>query len=107
MGNDGITYQELGTGAVRTSINQPEDWIDPKIGIANYEVFAALTGDAIDAGSSATGVWLPLSTERIWILNEGQPNQTSLSVLAIQVRLTSGLVLAGPVDYTLRAQVIN
>jgi hypothetical protein len=103
MGNDGITYEEVGAGVpVRTAINQPSDWLNPKNNMALYEVFVSLSGDALDGASSALDTWLSLSTERIWILAENASNRNNLSQLAVQVRQGS-VVQAGPVNYTLIA----
>jgi len=87
IGADGIMYQELGIVPVRTAINQPSDWIDPKIGAALYEVMVTVAGDPLHPPSDAEGVWLPLSSERIWIQIETQNNNSESSTLTVQVRI--------------------
>lgn len=104
MGADGITYQELTPVQTRTALNQPDDWINPKVGMDNYEVFVSNSGDPILAGSDPLDTWLNLGTERNWgVFQNGTGEQTA--ILAVTVRLaTGGLVLAGPTTYTVSAQ---
>jgi len=95
VGIDGITYQELGTpGPVRSAINQPSDWIDPKIGsLGSYQVMATqLSGGALDIGSDVLLTWLPMSTERLWSVTETANNSTTVAQLQVDIRLGTGAI---------------
>jgi hypothetical protein len=72
------------------------DWIDPKANApSNYEVQATLNGGTLTLGSSATGSWLALTSNRSWsvtqIVNSGSSNAADLT---IEIRKGSGATLA-------------
>ena len=72
------------------------DWISPKASApSDYEVQATLNAGTLSGGSSATGSWLALTSNRLWrvaqIVNSGESNAADLT---IEIRKGSGAVLA-------------
>jgi hypothetical protein len=72
------------------------DWIDPKASApSDYEVQATLNAGLLTIGSSATGSWLALTSNRSWsvtqIVNSGSSNAADLT---IEIRKGSGATLA-------------
>ena len=81
------------------------DWIDPKASApSDYEVQATLNAGTLTFGSSATGSWLALTSNRSWsitqIVNSGSSNAADLT---IEIRKGSGATLASA-NVTLEAE---
>ena len=104
MGNDGVTYQERTLAQTRTAINPP-DWLDPAVGIGNYEVSVTFTGEAPLAGSDLSdGTWLSLSTERFWSQEyTSSASGDNTTVLTVSIRNANTLIVLASADYTLIA----
>ena len=71
------------------------DWIDPKASApSDYEVRATLNSGTLNVGSSATGSWLALTSNRSWGVTQiivGAADQVDLT---IEIRKGSGATLA-------------
>ena len=81
------------------------DWIDPKASApSDYEAKATLNAGTLTLGSSATGSWLVLTSNRSWsvtqIVNSGSSNAADLT---IEIRKGSGATLASA-SVTLEAE---
>ena len=81
------------------------DWIDPKASApSDYEAKATLNAGTLTLGSSATGSWLALTSNRSWsvtqIVNSGSSNAADLT---IEIRKGSGATLASA-SVTLEAE---
>lgn len=61
--SDGDISKEEGAATTDTG-----DWINPKVNMASYEVFATLNSGSLTSGT--TGAWLALSTTRTWTLDQ-------------------------------------
>jgi len=103
----GITNWQRGTDAAPTSQQiDPDNWIDPKTGMSNYEASATSTGDALDAASDLDdGTWLNLGTSRLWIVERPTPPAgTTSAVVTIQIRHATSLVVLTTAVYTITAE---
>ena len=71
------------------------DWIDPKANApSDYEVQATLNAGTLTPGSSATGSWLALTSNRSWSLQQITIGQATQVDLTIEIRKGSGATLA-------------
>jgi hypothetical protein len=71
------------------------DWIDPKASApSDYEVKATLNSGTLNGGSSATGSWLALTTNRSWGVTQIIVGVADTGDLTIEIRKGSGAVLA-------------
>ena len=71
------------------------DWIDPKASApSDYEVQATLNAGTLTVGSSATGSWLALTSDRSWSVRQTVIGVADTGDLTIEIRKGSGAVLA-------------
>ena len=71
------------------------DWIDPKASApSDYEVQATLNAGTLSGGSSATGSWLALTSNRSWTLGRVTVGVADQVELTIEIRKGSGATLA-------------
>lgn len=71
------------------------DWIDPKASApSDYEVKATLNSGTLNGGSSATGSWLALTSNRSWGVTQIVVGVADTGDLTIEIRRGSGAVLA-------------
>jgi hypothetical protein len=88
-----ISYELLSTGvAQRTSgslgtLQFPGEWLVSGAA-SNYEVRATLDSGSLTAGSSATGTWLSLTSNRSWFIDLG-----GSADLTIEIRNASTLAV--------------
>ena len=80
------------------------DWIDPKASApSDYEVRATLNSGTLNGGSSATGSWLALTSNRSWGVTQIVVGVADTVDLTIEIRKGSGAALASA-TVTLDAQ---
>ena len=71
------------------------DWIDPKASApSDYEVKATLNSGTPNGGSSATGSWLALTSNRSWGVTQVVVGVATQVDLTIEIRKGSGATLA-------------
>lgn len=71
------------------------DWISPKASApSDYEVRATLNSGTLNAGSSATGSWLALTSNRSWGVTRTVVGVADTGDLTIEIRKGSGATLA-------------
>lgn len=71
------------------------DWIDPKASApSDYEVQATLVSGTLTGGSSATGSWLALTSNRSWTLTQTVIGVATQVDLTIEIRKGAGATLA-------------
>ena len=71
------------------------DWIDPKASApSDYEVKATLNSGTLNGGSSATGSWLALTSNRSWGVTQTVIGVATQVDLTIEIRKGSGATLA-------------
>lgn len=81
------------------------DWVNPPVlAPGDYEVRCTATGDALRSGSSATGTWLALTTNRWWGIRRTAFG-TSSAGLTIEIRKASGATLISNGPFTIRATI--
>lgn len=105
FGADGNIYEEVTTLPTRNQINALTNWIRPTTSRALYEVMATVTGDALEAGSSAINTWLPGGVEYVWSNLVTSSNQDKETTVTLQVRLgaivkDSGAFFLNPITGT-------
>jgi len=73
--------------------NYANEWTNPLTGGqgGNYEVQATLQAGTLSAGSSATGSWLALTSNRAWLVSQVAPGNKAATLL-IEIRLNAGAV---------------
>ena len=59
------------------------DWIAPKVGLANYEVFATLNSGSLTAGT--TGSWVDLTLGPTWVRNRTTVGSAAANI-TVQIR---------------------
>lgn len=98
----GILYESDGDvinqhGA--TGDTDVDDWLSPKTGAPGaYEIRAILNSGTPPAGS-AVGSWLPLTSNRSWILSSS-PSQSKTCQLTIEIRSGATVLDSGTITLT-------
>ena len=93
----------LTSAGVRTASGLSNaNWINPAVGMGDFEVLATVQSGALSSGS--TGSYLPLSTTRTWTRQRSGVG-SSACVIRIQVRRISDAVQVADVTITLQATV--
>ena len=86
LDSDGKVYKYEGSSATlpNTFI---ENWVVPNSEASNYECYVTSLGDALQVGSSATGTWLALSTDRWWgLFQPSVGSDFKSAALAVTIR---------------------
>jgi hypothetical protein len=67
------------------------NWLTPTTGSTTYFVRATLDSGSLTGGSSATGVWLPLTSDRFWLISlpDNTP-ATQIANLIVAIATDSG-----------------
>lgn len=74
---------------------------------ADYQIRAVLSSGTTPAGPSM-GAWSALSTTREWYVDRSATPGVNSSVISVDIRRVSdSVVVAGPVNYTLDAEVLD
>lgn len=64
-----------------------ENWVVPNSEASNYECYVTSDGDLLQVGSSATGTWLALSTDRWWgVLQPSIGSDFKFTELTVTIR---------------------
>ena len=92
--------------ATFTQVHANSDWIIPNSAASSaYSVRCTNNGDALAAGSAATGSWLNLGTTRLWYVEfTGVFGSTSLDI-TIEISNDGGTTILDSANYTGTAAV--
>ncbi len=103
LGNGTVTANLLNDGVGAFQLSPSTDWIIPN-GSApdDYEVRATVNSGAVSSGT--TGTWLPLTSDRSWIVSCAGSGSSAAANLTIEIRKGAGAALASAV-YVLTADV--
>jgi len=89
-----ITFESDGDVINTTLGSDVGDWLAPKsFAPSLYEIRATIVSGSLTSGSSATGSWLALTSDRNWRRLSGALNTLTTCVLTIEIRYAGGPVL--------------
>lgn len=96
------SYSLASTGVRSASGLSNANWINPAVGMGDFEVLATVQSGTLSSG--LTGSYLPLSATRTWTRQRSGVG-TSTCIIRIQVRRISDAVQVADVTITLQATV--
>lgn len=97
------TYTVDNDGKIRSHTGSViETWLNKPSLASLYEVFVSVTSGALTSGT--TGAWLNCGTDRSWSLTR-DPNGTSTTVIAVQIRRAATGLVKDTANITLQAIV--
>lgn len=83
-----------------------EQWCTPTNQASLYEARVTVSGAALDGASSATAIWLALSSSRQWGLVENTSGQSPVSTLTVDIRRIGTSTILDTATITLEATVL-
>lgn len=105
--NTGVA-QHVYTTFTGTTVNPTYNWLNSLTGFnaAEWEVFVTVNAGVVNAGSSATDTWLPLSTDRFWENRSPYTAGTVSGTIIVTIREIANPTNSASASITLEASGI-